>query len=503
MGVVLKQTSANIITISLALIIGGFNTLYFYPEFLKEEYYGLVVFLLATSNLLQPIMSLGAQHTIIKFYSSFKIKDYRDRFMSSILFIPLIVIIPITFLVVEFHDNLAAFLSMQNPIIESYVWVIFLVAFATSYFEVFYAWSRVQLKSIFGNALKEIFPRISVLCLLFLVSLQVISKTEFVWWLTGLYYLRLIIMIVYSLSLYTPKFSITLPENFKEIMSYSVYILLAGSAASLLIDIDKYMIPQKEAIAQTAYYAVAVFIATVVEIPGRAMFQIVNPLVAKFLNENNINELNKLYMNSSINLLIIAGLFFLLININIGPFYDLMSNPSYGDAFWVVLMISVSKLILMSFGCGPAILATANFYKITLPFSILMAISVYFLNDYLIDIYSINGAALSTLIVVTLFTLIKVLYINFKLKIIPYSFQSLKVFLIILFVFLLFADNDGDGRLIYSFFKESIHDFSNIVQILLNSSLVFTFYVLIIYKSKSSETINFFIAKLLEKKFRG
>ena len=37
MGVVLKQTSANIITISLALIIGGFNTLYFYPEFFGEE----------------------------------------------------------------------------------------------------------------------------------------------------------------------------------------------------------------------------------------------------------------------------------------------------------------------------------------------------------------------------------------------------------------------------------------------------------------------------------
>ena len=58
-----------------------------------------------------------------------------------------------------------------------------------------------------------------------------------------------------------------------------------------------------------------------------------------------------------------------------------MSNPSYGDAIWVVLMISTSKLILMSFGCGPAILATAKFYKITLPFSILMAIAVYFLND--------------------------------------------------------------------------------------------------------------------------
>ena len=74
-----------------------------------------------------------------------------------------------------------------------------------------------------------------------------------------------------------------------------MYILLAGSAASLLIDIDKYMIPQKEAISQTAYYAVAVFIATVVEIPGRAMFQILNPMVAKAINDNDSLKLNDLY----------------------------------------------------------------------------------------------------------------------------------------------------------------------------------------------------------------
>ena len=170
MGVVIKQTSRNIFTISIALVIGAVNTLYFYPEFLKDKYYGLVVFLLATSNLLQPLMSLGAQHTIIKFYSSFNDKKSKDVFLSSIVFIPLIIIVPTSFLVVQIHDVIGDFLSMQNPIIESYVWVIFLVSFATSYFEVFYAWSRVQLKSVFGNALKEIYPRISVFVLLVLVS---------------------------------------------------------------------------------------------------------------------------------------------------------------------------------------------------------------------------------------------------------------------------------------------------------------------------------------------
>jgi O-antigen/teichoic acid export membrane protein len=466
MGIVFKQTSWNIVTITVAILIGGINTLYFYPEFLREQYYGLVVFLLATSNLLQPLMSFGAQHTIIKFFSSFKNIKEKDEFLSSIIFLPLFFILPVCFLVVQFHDLIAEFLSVKNPIIKSYVWIIFLVSFATSYFEVFYAWSRVQFKSIFGNILKEIYPRIAVFILLFLVSIDILTKENFVWWLTGLYYIRLIIMIIYSLFLYTPKFSVKIPNNFKEILSYSIYILLAGSAASFLIDIDKYMIPQKQAISQTAYYAVAVFIATVVEIPGRAMFQIINPLVAKALNEENFIELKNLYSQSSENLLIVCGLFFLLINLNIDSFYMLLNNQEYSNASLVVLIISSAKLIQMSFGCGPAILATSKFYKITLPFSIAMAVSVYFLNDYLIDLYGINGAAISTFIVLLIFTVLKIIYIRYKVKLQPFNFNSIKIFTSILLIY---------------FFNSYINlEFSPLIEIIIRSIIILITYVLVI-----------------------
>ena len=466
MGIVFKQTSWNIVTITVAILIGGINTLYFYPEFLREQYYGLVVFLLATSNLLQPLMSFGAQHTIIKFFSSFKNIKEKDEFLSSIIFLPLFFILPVCFLVVQFHDLIAEFLSVKNPIIKSYVWVIFLVSFATSYFEVFYAWSRVQFKSIFGNILKEIYPRIAVFILLFLVSIDILTKENFVWWLTGLYYIRLAIMIIYSLFLYTPKFSVKIPNNFKEILSYSIYILLAGSAASFLIDIDKYMIPQKQAISQTAYYAVAVFIATVVEIPGRAMFQIINPLVAKALNEENFVELKNLYKQSSENLLIVCGLFFLLINLNIDSFYMLLNNQEYSNASLVVLIISSAKLIQMSFGCGPAILATSKFYKITLPFSIAMAVSVYFLNDYLIDLYGINGAAISTFIVLLIFTVLKIIYIRYKVKLQPFNFNSIKIFTSILLIY---------------FFNSYINlELSPLIEIIIRSIIILITYVLVI-----------------------
>jgi len=485
MGIVVNQSYKNIIIISIALVIGGVNTLYFYPVFLKAEYYGLVVFLLATSNLLQPLISFGSQHTIIKYFSSYNIAKEKDIFMSSIIFLPILTIIPICYLVVQFHDIISSFLSLKNPIIESYVWIIFLVAFATSYFEVFYSWARVQLKSVFGNFLKEIYPRVSIFILLLLVFYDIISKENFVWYLTGFYYLRLLIMIAYSLKLYTPNFYFKLPVNTKQILSYSIYIFLAGSAASILIDIDKFMIPQKEAISQTAFYAVAVFIATVVEIPGRALFQIVNPLVAKALNTNNFTELNMLYKESSLNLLIISGLFFLLINLNIVPFYELMDNPSYGTAIWVVLMISLSKLILMSFGCGPAILATSKFYKITLPFSIGMAFSVYFLNDYLIDLMGINGAALSTLIVVAIFTFLKIIYIKSKLNLSPYSFNSVKTLFIIGSLFLIFEN--------ISF------PFKGISLIIINSLIIGLVYTLVVYYSNLSGTLNKFLRNVLPK----
>ena len=485
MGIVVNQSYKNIIIISIALVIGGVNTLYFYPVFLKAEYYGLVVFLLATSNLLQPLISFGSQHTIIKYFSSYNSAKEKDIFMSSIIFLPILTIIPICYLVVQFHDIIASFLSLKNPIIESYVWVIFLVAFATSYFEVFYSWARVQLKSVFGNFLKEIYPRVSIFILLLLVFFDIISKENFVWYLTGFYYLRLLIMIAYSLKLYTPNFYFNLPVNTKQILSYSIYIFLAGSAASILIDIDKFMIPQKEAISQTAFYAVAVFIATVVEIPGRALFQIVNPLVAKALNTNNFTELKMLYKESSLNLLIISGLFFLLINLNIVPFYELMDNPSYGTAVWVVLMISLSKLILMSFGCGPAILATSKFYKITLPFSIGMALSVYFLNDYLIDLMGINGAALSTLIVVAVFTFLKIIYLKSKLNLSPYSFNSVKTLFIIGSLFLIFEN--------ISF------PFKGISLIIINSLIIGLVYTLVVYYSNLSGTLNKFLRNVLSK----
>jgi hypothetical protein len=139
----------------------------------------------------------------------------------------------------------------------------------------------------------------------------------------------------------------------------------------------------------------------------------------------------------------------------------------------------------MVFGCGPAILATSSFYKITLPFSIAMAISVYFLNDILIDIYGINGAAISTLIVLFSFTILKVFYINYKLNIQPYNRNTIKILLIVCALYL---------SINYIGFE-----YSALIDIVLRSLIVSIIYLGLIYYLGLSKNINQTIKSIFSK----
>mgnify|MGYP001169311608 FL=1 len=93
MGIVAKQSIYNLISICFAFLIGGVNMLFLYPSFPGKEFQGLIVALLANSNLVQPFISFGVQHTLIKFFSDAKDKEERDRLMWFVLLFPLIIIL--------------------------------------------------------------------------------------------------------------------------------------------------------------------------------------------------------------------------------------------------------------------------------------------------------------------------------------------------------------------------------------------------------------------------
>ena len=480
MNMITSQSSKNLLSIMFAFCIGAVNTLVLYPHFFGASNQGLVVFLLSSSNLLMPLIGFGVAQTVIKFHSGYA-KHERQNFLSFIVIVPLLVVLPFGFLAIYFHNTIATLLSVKNPIIAHYTWVIFAVAFATAYFEIFYSWARVHFKSVTGNIFKEIYPRFIIFILLLAYEVEVINLDQFFILLVALYYLRMLMMMFIAFRIQPPTISFKAPKNVSELLRYSFYLVLAASAGSLIIDIDKFMLPQYKAIAQTAFYSVGIFTATLIEVPGRALFQILNPLIAKAINNQNNAHLIKLYKDSSINLLLLCGWFFLLVNGSINALFDLIQVDGYETAALVVLMISFAKLIVMSSGASNTMLLNSKQYRISLTLTICMAVFVYIGNRLSIPVYGINGAALSTLVVLVIFTYVRMAFVYRYFGVYPYSISTLKAFVII---GLLFAAS--------STLQLNIHPLASIV---LKSILITLVYGVLVAGLRLSDTVNGWVAK--------
>ena len=276
-----------------------------------------------------------------------------------------------------------------------------------------------------------------IFLLLSAYALDFLDLDGFVWALIGGYYLRLLIVMVYSFRVYTPKFELRLPVQYKSILKYSLLIFMSGAAASLILDIDKSMISNVLTVENVAYYSVAVFIASVIEFPGRAMFQIISPMVAKALNENDKERLTSLLKKSANNLLLGAGLLFLLINLNLVDFYQWVNLEGYDKALDVVFIVSLGKLSTMSMGCLNNIITNSKYYTYVFWFSIVSAVLAVVLNLYFINEMGIIGAAYATLIVIVLINIAKILLIQFTFKINPFSNKTFIALGIILLLYVL------------------------------------------------------------------
>lgn len=484
MGIVLNQSFKNTISTYIGFGIGAINTLFLYTNFLTDEYYGLVAFLLSAANIMMPFMAFGVHNAIIKYYSTFKTKNSINSFLTLMLFLPFVFIIPAIIIGWLSYESISSLLSIENNIAGNYLWHIFILAVAMAYFEIFFAWSKVQLKTVFGNVMKEIFHRVAIMILLISVYLEWLTADQFILALVIVYVLRMMIMKLYAYTVRFPKLKFQKIKGLSAIIKYSLLMIVAGSVAMLILDIDKFMIGlMLENIEQVAYYSVAIFIATVIAVPQRSMHQIMMPLTAKYLNEKDMGSLENLYKRSSISLLVVSGFIFLLIILNINELYKILPEEFTGGLF-VVLLVSLAKLYDNSLGNNNAILFNSDYYKMVLFFGVLLAVLAIVLNFVFIPVYGIEGSAFATFLAVVIYNTIKLLFVKQKLNVQPFSIATLKIGLLLIVIALAM------------YFWE--FPFNPIANITLKSTIILIVYFALVLKLNISEDISMQIKKYLK-----
>ncbi|SCY01566.1 Membrane protein involved in the export of O-antigen and teichoic acid [Nonlabens sp. Hel1_33_55] len=475
MGIVIKHSSWNLVITGFGFLLGAINVLALATTYLDADYYGLMNYILSTAFLLFPLMSFGLHNTIVKYYSTYKTDRERNNFLTQMLFWPVIGAIPIFLLLFVFYDDIRLLISTTNQLTGDFLWPILLIAVFQAYFEIFYAWTKVYLKTIGGNFLKEVFYRAAATIALLLVAFEVITQVQFIYSLILIYFLRMLAMGIMAWRTYAPKFTFYKLEASREILWYSVLMVIAGSVGTALIDLDKNMLNQYVDLADISYYGVAGFIATVVAIPARGMAQIMHPLTAGYFNAGDLKKVEWLYKRSALNLTIVAGLLMVLIICNVQEFYGFLP-PEFAIAIPVVLLICFVKFTENLLGSNNAILYNTNLYQFTLWLGLGLAIVAFLLNIWLIPIFGMIGAAIATCVAYVVYAFAKAYYVNIKLQMHPWTAKTTVALVVIIVVITIFYPWDFQWNLF--------------VNIAVKSILIFILYAVLVYFLKLSTEVN-------------
>ncbi len=436
MGIVIRQSIYSSIISYAGVVIGYVNLLYLYPKYLLPEQIGLFRTIQDAAILFTPFAQFGLTQSIFRFYPQL-VKDQK----SSHTFITLMALMVLAgfaafFLIFKFFETplLAYFQDNAKEIIQ-YISLILWLTLVLVMIAVLEAFSRSLLKTVVPNLLREVMARLFLSVLVLLYFGDVITFNQFIIGSVLGYLLWLFILLFYlwqqgEITLQT-NFNILDKTKFPELFKYSL-LSFAGMAGMILIGkIDSMMVSAMLGFSMNAIYTTSFYMATVIEIPKRALSQIAMPLISRAFERNDLSEVASLYRKTSINQFIIGSLLVIGVWSNLDNLFTLMPNGShYGAGKWVVIIIGGAKLFDMLFGPSSEIIVLSKYYKFNIVLILILAALIIISNNILIPRFGIEGAAWGAAFAMVAFNATKYVFIYMKYKIQPFDIATVKVIVI-------------------------------------------------------------------------
>ena len=235
-------------------------------------------------------------------------------------------------------------------------------------------------------------------------------------------------------------------KKFKQIAEYISFTFFGGLGYLLVYRLDLFMIAMLLDTKQTGYYAILLFLASTIEIPGKGLFKLFAPQISSALAVKDLAKVKNLYIKTSENLMLVAGSMAIVTYAGINSFFSLMENGEFllqSINIWFLLMLA--KWFDQITGINSSIINYSRFYKANILFIFLQGLMNVVLNLLLIKHYGLIGAAISTLCSVFIFNFTKSLFIYIVLHISPWSkrYAPILLFLIVCSILVYFTPLSG------------------------------------------------------------
>lgn len=475
----------------MGVVLGGISVLFIYP--LDDEIYGLAQFIYSTAFFLIPFSTFGILSLVVKFYPKFKNPKKKDHGFLSLLSLSLLGAIAVFFLVLyflkdSFYSTLAS-IGLNEQLIESHETTIFIITILLAFIMLFQNHAQNYKRIVVPQIINGFLFKIALPIFVLLYFFKYLNLEEFTYCLIGFFALVLLAMILYTWQQKQLTYSwdkAFLKKGLKKSMrEYAFFGGLNSLGTIMAFRIDSIMVATMLSLSANGVYNKVLFIAAIIDIPTRAIAQISAPIISEHCEKGNLEEIDKIYKQSSLNLFVAGVLIFLLIWFSIEDVFGIAVNPdSFESGKWIFLFLAIGKLFDMLLSVNTQIIIYSKLFKFNILFVFILGISNLFFNYYLIGEFSVVGAAIATCISLFLYNLIKFVFIWKKLRIQPLTKPTFKILLTGTFIFI--------GMY---FFPDLGNGFMNIA---VKSIIIFSIYSLVVWKLNISEEINNLIRKGLK-----
>ncbi|SMG37413.1 Membrane protein involved in the export of O-antigen and teichoic acid [Marivirga sericea] len=436
MGVVIKQSAYASIINYLGVAVGAVNMIFLFPEFLSQQELGLFKAIFSMAIVMAPFAQLGLARSTLRYFPRFnKGPKSSGRFFTFILITAFFTICLFIGLFQLIDQWIFGFFEENAPELVQQYWLIISLASILVYISIFEAYYKAQLNVVIPTFMREFFLRISSSLVALIYFLDIISFEWFLRLSVATYALSLFLLLAILLFRGQLHFNFSifqLKKPFiKQMFKYMIFIMAGAVGSVIVLQIDQLMVTSYLGLEKNAIYVIAFFMGTVIEIPKRSISQMSDAIIASAFENERLDEIKKIYKQSSINQLILGSFVFILVVINLDNIYNIMpKGDEFSSGKWIVVLIGLSKLIDMGFGVNSEIIISSKHYKTNIYFVLILALLTVSLNVLLIPRYGLTGAALATISTIFLFNLMKMVYIYYRLQFQPFSIHTLSTLLL-------------------------------------------------------------------------
>ena len=381
--------------------------------------------------LLVPFAQLGIGNGITRFFP--RVTGSKFPFFTFTLVIGVIGFLTVALGFFLFKDQVISIFAKNSPEVNNFLLVALLITFFSVLNTILDAFSRSYLKVAIPSFFRDVLLRLLVSVLVLGFYFELYSFYTLMWGLGGGYFLTLLAMIGYMVRIRIFRLSIhweQISTPFKkEFLQYSLITLLGTAGALLIMKIDSLMVSSMIGLNANAIYTIGFSMAVVIEMPRRAISQVVMPLISEKFALNQLQDINLLYKKIAIHQFLLCLLIFLLIWVNIDSLYHYVPNREiYKAGKWIVLLIGLGKLSDVVFSVNGEIIVFSRFYLFNITATLIMCVAVIVLNLWLIPLFGIEGAALASLLSMFIYNLIKYVYVKIRLGFDPFTWGVAKIF---------------------------------------------------------------------------